>query len=101
MKDQNQVAATILKQLGGNKFLAMTGAKYLVAGANFLQFTIPGRKINSVVIRLDPNDTYTLLFNKKTNMGVDIKNVAKATGVYADRLQSIFTENTGLYTSLL
>jgi hypothetical protein len=42
-----------------------------------------------------------MLFNKKTNMGVDIKKVASATGVYADRLQSIFTENTGLYTSLL
>jgi hypothetical protein len=96
----NQIAQTILAQLGGNRFIAMTGARYLVAGDNFLQFQLPNRKINSVVVRLDENDTYTMLFNKKTNMGIDIKNVASATGVYADQLQSIFTEKTGLYTSL-
>jgi hypothetical protein len=96
----NQIASTILRQLGGNKFLAMTGAKYLVAGDNFLQFTLPNRKINSVVVRLDGDDTYTMLFNKKTNMGIDIKPIASATGVYADQLQNVFTDKTGLYTSL-
>jgi hypothetical protein len=94
------VAQTILAQMGGNKFLAMTGAKYLVALDNALQFTLPNRKINSVVIRLDADDTYTMLFNKKTNMGIDIKLIASAVGVYADQLQSVFTEKTGLYTSL-
>jgi hypothetical protein len=96
----NQIAQTIIAQLGGNRFFAMTGAKYPVAFENGLQFTLPGRKINSVVIRLDANDTYTVMFNKKTNYGIDIKLVASATGVYADQLQSVFTENTGLYTSL-
>lgn len=94
------IAQTILSQLGGNRFIAMTGAKYLVDGGHFLQFTLPGRKINSVVIRLDASDTYTVLFNKKTNMGVDIKSVSSATMVYADQLRRVFEEHTGLATSL-
>ncbi len=94
------IAQTILQQLGGNRFIAMTGAKYFVDCGNALQFTLPNRKINSVVVRLDGDDTYTMLFNKKTNYGIDIKCVASESGLYADQLQSTFTEKTGLYTRL-
>ena len=95
-----QIANTILAQLGGNRFIAMTGAKNFVGTENALHFHIPGRKINSVVVRLDANDTYTVMFNKRTNMGVNIKSVSSATMVYADKLREVFTEHTGLYTSL-
>ena len=39
----------ILQQLGGNKFLAMTGAKNLVGDGNTLRMTLPrnGSKANS------------------------------------------------------
>ena len=33
---KNQVAKEILNQLGGNKFIAMTGSKQFVAGENYL-----------------------------------------------------------------
>jgi hypothetical protein len=98
----NTVASTILQQLGGNRFLAMTGARYLVATSNALQFTLSPRltkhRINSVVVRLDANDTYTLLFNRRK--GVDITLVDSANGIYADQLRGVFTDATGLVTSL-
>ena len=34
-------AATILEQLGGNKFRAMTGAKNFLDGGSYLSFHLP------------------------------------------------------------
>jgi hypothetical protein len=96
----NAVANTILQQLGGNRFIAMTGAKNFVGTENALHFQLPNRKINSVVVRLDATDTYTVMFNKRTNMGVNIKQVSSDTMVYADKLRAVFEKHTGLYTSL-
>ena len=100
--NRNAVAETILQQLGGQRFIAMTGARYLVATPNALQFrvssTLTKRRINSVVVRLDANDTYTLLFNRRK--GVDVIPVDSATGIYADQLRGVFTDATGLATSL-
>ena len=56
--------------------------------------------INSVVVRLDADDTYTMLFNKRTAMGANVQSIATHTGVYADQLRSLFTAETGLDTSL-
>lgn len=39
-----EIATTILKQLGGNRFLAMTGAKHLAYGDNDLRFRLPKAK---------------------------------------------------------
>jgi hypothetical protein len=98
----NQIAQTILQQLGGNRFTIMTGAKNLVAGPNYLQFDI-GRgainKANKVRVTLDTNDTYLVEFfylrgvNCKTCPGA-------ARGIYADRLAPYFTEATGMDTHL-
>ena len=35
-----QVAQTILQQLGGNKFVVMTGSKNFIAGENFLRMNL-------------------------------------------------------------
>ena len=35
------IANTILEQLGGNKFIAMTGAKNFVSDGNTLRMTLP------------------------------------------------------------
>lgn len=91
------VATTILNQLGGNRFIAMTGSKKFVSIENGLQFRIPG-KVNSCRIVLDDSDTYTVEFFKIR--GVNVKSVYELSGVYADMLQSIFTSQTGLDTSL-
>ena len=93
-----QVAQTILSQLGGNRFIAMTGAKGFAAAERTLVFSI-GRnssKVNRVRINLDGNDTYTLEFSRYANY--QHKTLKTYEGVYADMLQELFTEYTGLYT---
>ena len=98
------VAQTILQQLGGNKFLVMTGAKNLVnhSKENALSFKLPSKfatdGINYVKITLQPNDTYTMEFGKV--WGVKYKVIHTVEGVYCDMLQTIFTDKTGLDTSL-
>lgn len=91
---------TILDQLGGNKFVAMTGAKQLVAGSDFLQFGI-GRGArngaNKVRVVL-ADDVYRVeFFNIR---GVNIRECGAVDRVYADRLAAVFTEHTGFDTRL-
>lgn len=93
------VANTILAQLGGNRFLAMTGAKSLAGGQNSLSFRIPqARGIRAVVVTLDPSDTYTVKFYGMKKFDVQLKH--EQSMVYCDQLQPLFTRITGLETSL-
>jgi len=92
---------TILKQLGGNKFIAMTGAKNLgTSTKKDLSFSI-GRNskgVTHVIIKLTSMDLYDMEF---INMrGPKRKVIKKVKGVYADMLQKIFTKYTGLRTRL-
>lgn len=95
------VANTILAQLGGNRFIAMTGANTLVAGENRLTMKI-GRnagKITHFRVTLDvARDLYNLEFLKIR--GINCKVAASHEGVYFDQMREIFTNETGLYTSL-
>lgn len=106
------IANTILEQLGGNKFIVMTGAKNFLSDGNTLRMTLPKNrsKANRLYVTLDATDTYTMRFfrytagrlNKKTfawspDKQEDIKVVS---GVYADMLQDIFTATTGMATHL-
>lgn len=110
------VASIILDQLGGNRFLAMTGANHLVSDGYTLRMTLPrnGSKANRLYITLDPDDTYTMRFFKYTPGGLRI-NHKKGTadfvddkteevktyhGIYCDQLQELFTEVTKMYTRL-
>ena len=97
-----QVATTILQQLGGSKFIAMTGAKNLMSDENALQFKLPARfanyGINFVIVKLDPSDTYTLEFYRYR--GLDLKTIQTCSGIYYDQLQEVFTSVTGLDCSL-
>ena len=107
-----EIANTILTQLGGNKFIAMTGSKNFVADGNTLRMTLArnASKANGLYITLEADDTYTMRFfkytaprfNSKTLTFTDekIKDVEVISGVYFDMLQSIFTRVTGMYTSL-
>lgn len=96
------IAQTILAQLGCNRFLAMTGAKCMVAGSNSLQFDIPRgatNKANEVRVTLDTTDTYLVEFFYLR--GVVCRTVGEATrGIYGDRLAAYFTEQTGFDTHL-
>lgn len=109
---ENFVVNEILRQLGGNKFLVMTGCKNLVADKNSLTMDIPKNKskANNLKITLNGDDTYTMIFKKVTKARFDTKKMifveAKETiiktfeGIYFDMLQEIFTEVTWMYTSL-
>ena len=97
------VAQTILAQLGGNRFIAMTGAKGFIGGSQFLGFQIPKNMsgANRVTITYAPSrDTYNMSFIKTARSGLDTKEVAKFQEVYADQLRGIFTKVTGMETSL-
>lgn len=107
-----EIARTILEQLGGNKFLAMTGAKNLIADGNTLSMTLPKNmsKANRLSITLEGDDTYTVRFyrftaarfNPKTLTFSEDKTqeVKTSRGIYWDMLQDLFTSVTGMYTHL-
>ena len=95
-----KVAQTILTQLGGNRFITMTGSKQFIAGENFLRMRLSRNKsgANMLKINLNSLDTYDLEFIKVTKN--DFKIVKTIHDVYNDMLQEIFTSETGLYTKL-
>lgn len=95
------VANTILAQLGGKKFAAMTGVKKAFGTLSSVSFLLPKavkNGINHVKIELSPADDYDLEFSRTTRH--DFKVIAKVKGVYAEDLQEVFTEYTGLATHL-
>ncbi len=105
-------AQTILQQLGVNKFVVMTGSKnFLYAERSetvnneWLRMDLTRNKagVNRLKITLDANDTYTMHFYKqviKNYVDVVITKEQTFEGIYCDQLQEIFTQVTGLYTSL-
>lgn len=97
------IAQTILQQLGGGRFVAMTGARDIVAGRNWLAFKLPSyfaqRGINAVRVTLDESaDLYRVEFSKVR--GMKITPIAVHDGLYWDQLRAVFTSETGLHTSL-
>ena len=91
---------TILKQLGGNRFVAMTGAKNLGTNGKDLSFSIGrnAKKVSHVHIKLTSMDLYDVEF---INMrGAKRKVIKKVKGVYGDMLPKIFQKYTGLRTRL-
>jgi len=110
----------IINQLGGNKFLTMTGSKILYYGYDsngyiylMLKLAKNPSKATHLKIQYNSNDLYNLefiKFEKVLNLeykaiGIkiydEVSTVIKVyTDVYADNLQDIFTQVTGLLTRL-
>ena len=110
----------IFQQIGGNKFLAMTGSKvkyygYDKNGYVYLMFKLTKNKSKAqfLKIQLNGKDLYNMEFTriKKTlnkeysAIGIKIYDETIETikiyeDVYCDQLQEIFTEVTGMYTRL-
>src|ERR1700686_4088722 len=86
---RSEVAETILVQLGGNRFMAMTGARNFLADGNALRFRLPSNfaqhGINAVTIRLNGRDLYDVTFSRVRGIGVDI--VTELRDVYCDSLR--------------
>jgi len=98
-----EIADTILKQLGGNKFLVMTGAKNLNFSADppALNFRIGKnpKRITHVKIMYDTaGDLYIMIFYVVFKNRIKVEETIES--VYADQLQEIFSEKTGLLTHL-
>jgi hypothetical protein len=99
-----QPANTILEQLGGNRFIAMTGAREFLELGNGLSFQLPGgggrikQGINNVQIIVAENDTYKMYFSRRR--GLTFKNIHTFENIYWDQLQEIFTQATGVATSM-
>ena len=92
----------LLQQLGGNKFIAMTGAKNLAVdkSKNELHMKIGrnSKSISHVIIKLTSADLYNMEFLSIRGSSRKIK--SKEKGVYADQLGKMFTKNTGLNVRL-
>ena len=103
MKEDYEFSAeTLLQQLGGRKFIAMTGAKDLMVDREnkslHMKIGRNSKGINHLKITYMPDDTYTMDFGRIRKL--DYKVVRSISGVYAEALQDVFTEVTGMYTSL-
>lgn len=110
----------IFQQIGGNKFLAMTGSKVKYYGYDkngyvylMLQLSKNQSKAQFLKIQLNSKDLYNMEFSKikKTlnkeysAIGIKIYDETIETikiyeDVHCDQLQEIFTDTTGMYTRL-
>jgi hypothetical protein len=107
LKESNQVsegmdkrqAGVLIKQLGGSRFIAMTGAKDFVVGPKGATFKI-GRNAKSIShVRIDlENDLYNVEFLLVRGTNIRVKSYFKH--VYFDQLRDLFEKETGLRTSL-
>lgn len=99
------IAETILAQLGGNKFIAMTGARGFVETAHGrgLWFRLPRKAkdgINVVTITLDASDTYSLRFASFSTRTLQTTEIDETHGVFVGNLRDTFEQRTHLYTSI-
>ena len=93
-------ARTILDQLGGNKFIAMTGSRDFVAAKNMLRMKLVHNKSRAsyLTIILADDDTYSMQFWKLVKATMKVLETVE--GVYCDQLQAVFTDITGLDTHI-
>ena len=104
-------AYTILMQLGGNKFLVMTGAEKLMAAGRtdsnpnpWLRMNLKRNKaqVNRLKITLMPTDTYKVEFYRQVLVDWEPKISHQQTFemVYGEDLPGLFTSVTGYDTHL-
>lgn len=100
--ESQTIAAEILRQLGGNRFIAMTGAKMFTHDGSAIRFRLPSRfarhGINFVKITLTAADDYAIEYGKV--WGLNYRTIATQAGIYADTLRASFTAVTGLDCTL-
>ena len=93
------VAQIIQAQIGGAAFFMLGSRGSLMASDDSLTFDVKGTRVCSrIVVRLDPNDTYTVQFWK--GRGLNIRKAGEASHVYADSLKPTIEGFTGLRMSL-
>ena len=101
----NMIAKTILEQIGGRRFAAMTGSKDFIDMGNGLRMSLARNKTsaNRLDIIYDAGAAlynmrfYRRTFSKKT-FECKTKDIESHEGIYCDMLEEMFTMVTGLYT---
>ncbi len=103
--DYKAIATEIYRQFGGNKAKVMIGMynQAYDGSANNPNFSFrfkakSNKGINYVKIELTVMDDYIVTFGKIR--GTDYKVIETMEGIYADQLQEVFEDVTGLYLSL-
>ena len=96
------VANTIFAQLGGNRFVQMTGVKNLSASEDALTMHLPKNHSKAKYLRIEitHNDTYNMIFRREDKKNFLFPIVAEFRDVFNNQIAQIFTDTTGLYTSL-
>ena len=99
------IAKTILEQIGGRRFAAMTGSKDFTDMGNGLRMSLARNKTsaNRLDIIYDGGaDLYNMRFYRKTSSKKTFesrtKDIETHEGIYCDMLEEMFTMVTGLYT---
>lgn len=111
--DKLHVAATILAQLGGKRFLVMTGCRPVGCAGGTEQDPLPYLKLllptgnlvrhghTHMLIYLQPNDLYKVeSFRHTLDLFGEKQNLVEHPSVYAEDLARVFTSITGLDTHL-
>jgi hypothetical protein len=90
------VAKTILAQLGGERFVMMTGATSFIGSADSLTFKVGSnpKRVTHVRVTLTPDDLYDMTFFRAG------KGPQSHDGVHREMLQEVFGAHTGLDASL-
>ena len=90
------VPKTILAQLGGERFVMMTGATGFMGSADSLAFKLGSnpRRVTHVRVTLTPDGLYDMTFFS-TGKGPQSHD-----GIHREMLQEVFGASTGLYTTL-
>jgi hypothetical protein len=83
----------------------MAGAKNFVSSENSLQFDLSRssttNKATRCIITLDyGKDLYSMAFYQWSARKMEMKFLSQDDDLYAEDLQALFTDRTGLYTSL-
>jgi hypothetical protein len=103
-REQTMIAKTILQQIGGRRFSAMTGSRDFIDLGNGLRMNLSRNKTSANRLEIllnEATDTYRMRFYRMTvskHFDVKTKDIAVYEGVYCDMLEDIFTSVTGLYT---
>ena len=98
--NNQEISKEILRQLGGNRFIAMTGARNFISSKHALSFKVMRNSagITHIVVTLNALDLYDLEFLKINVRQKIVK--ALRFDVYNEDLQRVFTDVTGLDTYL-
>jgi hypothetical protein len=98
------VAQTIVAQLGGNAFAAITGSRNFLEshagqGVTFMVGRGP-RGVTHVEIILEASDTYRVRFSRLDSRTCTMTTLAEHGDVYVDQLLDVFEGETGLYATI-